>query len=151
MGSTIFCDTKIKAPIQSVFDAARGIEIHQLSTAKTNEKAIAGKMNGLCTLNDRITWRAKHFGIYQSLTVKITVFEPPSHFQDCMVKGAFSFFKHDHYFEEQDGITTMKDVFCYGVPYGFLGKAFDRLILKSYMTKLLTTRNQVIRELISKD
>ncbi|RYF13850.1 MAG: cell division protein, partial [Flavobacteriales bacterium] len=38
----IITSTTINAPIQLVFDCARSIDIHQLSTAKTNEKAIAG-------------------------------------------------------------------------------------------------------------
>jgi putative ubiquitin-RnfH superfamily antitoxin RatB of RatAB toxin-antitoxin module len=61
----------INAPIQIVFDCARSIDIHQLSTAKTNEKVISGRMSGLCELSDELTWRAKHFGIYQKLSSKI--------------------------------------------------------------------------------
>jgi ligand-binding SRPBCC domain-containing protein len=136
----------INAPIQLVFDCARSIDIHQLSTAKTNEKAIAGRMSGLCELGDEVTWRAKHFGIYQTLSSKITKLKAPFYFQDCMVKGAFSFIKHDHYFEEKDGITSMKDVFAYGVPYGIFGKLFNQLVLKKYMTNLLKERNRVIKE-----
>lgn len=147
MGSTtITLHFEIKAPIQVVFDCARSIEIHELSTAKTNEKAIAGKTSGWCELGDQVTWRAKHFGIYQKLTARITKFEAPFHFQDCMVKGAFSYFVHDHLFEERDGVTLMKDVFRYGVPFGLIGRWFDRLLLKKYMTKLLSDRNLVIKK-----
>jgi ligand-binding SRPBCC domain-containing protein len=136
----------INAPIQLVFDCARSIDIHQLSTAKTNEKAIAGRMSGLCELGDEVTWRAKHFGIYQTLSAKITKLKAPFYFQDCMVKGTFSFIKHDHYFEEKDGITEMRDVFAYGVPYGIFGKLFNQLVLKKYMTNFLNERNWVIKE-----
>ena len=142
--------TSINAPIQMVFDCARSIDIHQLSTAKTNEKAIAGKTSGLCELGDEVTWRAKHFGIYQTLSSKITKLKEPFYFQDCMVKGAFSFIKHDHFFEETDGIVLMKDVFTYGVPYGIFGKLFNRIILKKYMTNLLVERNRVIKEVAEK-
>jgi ligand-binding SRPBCC domain-containing protein len=136
----------INAPIQVVFDCARSIDIHQLSTAKTNEKAIAGRTSGLCGLGYEVTWRAKHFGIYQNLSAKITKLKAPFYFQDCMVKGAFSFIKHDHYFKEIDGITSMKDVFAYGVPYGIFGKVFNQLVLKKYMTNFLNERNRVIKE-----
>lgn len=137
--------TAIDAPIQVVFDCARSIETHIISTKKTNEKAIAGRLSGLCELGDEVTWRAKHFGIYQLLTSKITKFSSPNYFQDCMVKGAFSFFQHDHFFDERNGITLMKDVFTYGVPYAVLGRIFNRLILKKYMTRLLNERNRVIK------
>jgi ligand-binding SRPBCC domain-containing protein len=128
----IVLTTSINATIQVVFDFARSIDIHQLSTAKTNEKAIAGRTSGLCELGDEVTWRAKHFGIYQTLSSKITKLKAPFYFQDCMVKGAFSFIKHDHFFEEKDGVVTMKDVFVYGVPYGIFGKLFNRFVLKFF-------------------
>jgi ligand-binding SRPBCC domain-containing protein len=142
--------TTINAPIQTVFDCARSIDIHHLSTAKTNEKAIAGKTSGLCELGDTVTWRAKHFGIYQTLSSKITKLKAPFYFQDCMVKGAFSFIKHDHFFEEKDGKTLMKDVFVYGVTYGIFGTLFNNIILKKYMITLLKERNRVIKEIAEK-
>ena len=145
--STIFLETLINAPILVVFDCARSIDVHQLSTAKTKEKAVAGRMSGLCELGDEVTWRAKHFGVYQTLSSRITKLKAPFYFQDCMLKGAFSYFTHDHFFEEKYGVTTMKDVFVYGVPYGVFGKYFDRLVLKKYMTSFLTERNRVIKEL----
>ena len=143
--------TSIKAPIQIVFECARSVDIHQLSTARTNEKAIAGKTSGLCELGDEVTWRAKHFGIYQTLSSQITKLKAPFYFQDCMVKGAFSFIKHDHFFEENDGVTEMKDVFVYGVPYGIFGKLFNQIILKKYLTAFLMDRNKVIKEVAEKD
>ena len=143
--------TEINAPIQVCFDCARSIDIHELSTAKTNEKAIAGRKSGLCELGDEVTWRAKHFWIYQTLSSKIAKLKAPFYFQDCMVKGAFIFIKHDHFFEEKDGLTEMKDVFTYGVPYGVFGKLFNKLILKNYMVALLAERNRVIKEIAEKN
>lgn len=144
--TTIVLSIKINANIQRCFDCARSIDIHQLSTAKTNEKAIAGRTSGLCELGDEVTWRAKHFGIYQNLSSRITKLKSPYHFQDCMIEGAFSFIKHDHFFEESDGLILMRDVFVYGVPYGIFGSLFNKLILKKYMTNLLANRNLVIKQ-----
>ncbi|RZK57875.1 MAG: cell division protein [Pedobacter sp.] len=146
----IITSTAINAPIQVVFDCARSVDIQQLSTAKTNEKAIAGRTSGLCELGDEVTWRAKHFGFYQTLSSKITKLKAPFHFQDCMVKGPFSFIKHDHFFESKDRTTIMKDVFAYGVPYGIFGKLFNQIILKKYMTRFLLERNSVIKEVAEK-
>ena len=142
----IILTTSINAPIQIVFDCARSVDIHLLSTAKTNERAIAGRTSGLCELGDEITWRAKHFGIYQNLSSKITKFKEPFYFRDTMIDGAFSSLKHEHFFEEMDGITAMRDVLQYEVPYGIFGILFDKLVLKAYMESLLITRNKVIKE-----
>ena len=70
----IHLQTFIKAKKELVFDLSRSIDLHLLSTKKTNEKAIAGKTSGLMELNDTVTWRAKNLGIYQNLTSKITEF-----------------------------------------------------------------------------
>ena len=139
-------ETTIHAPVQRCFDLSRSIDLHQISTIETKERAIAGKTSGLIGLNETVTWQAKHFGITQKLTSKITVFNSPHYFVDEMVKGAFKSFKHEHHFEEINGQTQMKDRFDYTSPLGILGKLFDKLILEKYMFKLLEKRNQVIKE-----
>ena len=92
--------TEIKAEKEIVFDLSRSIDLHKISTEHTNEEAIAGKTSGLIGMNETVTWRAKHFGIYQKLTSKITEYNRPNNFTDEMQKGAFSEFKHEHHFEE---------------------------------------------------
>ena len=129
-----------------VFDLSRSIDLHKISTKDTNEEAVSGKTNGLIELNECVTWKAKHFGVYQYLTSKITSFEYPNHFTDEMQKGIFKSFKHEHFFTESNGETTMTDVFNYTSPFGILGIIADKLFLKSYMTKLLSRRNAVIKD-----
>ena len=68
-----------------------------------------------------------------------------------MVKGAFSRFRHEHHFTELDGKTIMTDIFDYTSPLGILGKVADKLFLKSYMTDLLTKRNQIVKEFAETD
>ena len=65
---TIHLQTQINAPRQVVFDLSRSIDVHKLSTAHTNETAVIGLTSGLIKLNETVTWRAKHFGMYQKLT-----------------------------------------------------------------------------------
>ena len=137
--------TEIRAPISQCFDLARSVDIHLLSAAKTNERAIAGRTSGLCELGDTVTWEATHFGVKQKLTVEITRFERPHSFEDRMVRGAFRSMKHEHRFEEQNGITVMSDKFEYEVPLGFLGILFDGLILNGYIRRFLIKRNDFIR------
>lgn len=102
--------------------------------------------SGLIGLNETVTWRAKHFGVYQQLTTKITEYDRPNYFTDEMVSGAFKSFKHEHHFAELDGRTLMTDIFDYQSPLGSLGKLADKLFLEVYMTELLVERNRVIKE-----
>ena len=139
-------ETEINSNIKICFDLSRSIDLHKISTKQTNEKAISGKTSGLIKLNESVTWRAKHFGIYQKLTSKITEFEKPNYFVDEMVNGIFKKFKHEHKFINQNNKTLMIDIFDYESPFGILGKLADKLLVKQYMSKLLKERNQIIKE-----
>ena len=138
--------TKIKAPVEKVFDLARSIDLHMESTKQTGEKVIAGKATGLIGSGETVTWRAKHFDIWQALTSKITEFDRPNLFVDEMVQGAFKSIHHQHHFSQIDDHTIMKDVFVFESPFGIFGRLFNWLILKKYMTELLIKRNQVIKK-----
>lgn len=144
---TIELQTEIIAKIEKIFDLARDVDMHKLSAKGTNEKAIAGRTSGLCEKGDVITWEAKHFGIRQRLTVEITQVEKPFFFEDRMLQGAFKSMQHQHFFEAKEGKTIMYDKFCYEVPFGLIGKLFDKLVLKNYMTQFLLTRNQILKEI----
>ncbi|MDR6781877.1 ligand-binding SRPBCC domain-containing protein [Pedobacter africanus] len=139
-------ETDIKAPKAIVFDFARSIDLHQISTAHTNERAIAGRTSGLIELGETVTWEAKHFGVVQQLSSKITAMDVPDYFVDEMISGAFKSIRHEHIFEEKNGGTLMTDIFNYASPLGVLGKLADVLFLKRYLTRLLIQRNQVIKE-----
>lgn len=142
----IVLETKISAPVDRCFDLSRSIDLHKISTEHTNEEAIDGVTSGLISLNESVTWRAKHFGIYQKLTTEITEFDNPKFFVDEMVKGAFKGFRHEHHFESIENGTLMTDIFDYQSPFGILGKLVDVIVLKRYMTKLLIKRNDTIKE-----
>mgnify|MGYP003668195865 CR=1 FL=1 len=138
--------SEINANKEIVFDLSRSIDLHKISTAHTNETAIAGKTSGLISLNESVTWKAKHFGFYHLLSSKITEFNPPHYFADEMVKGAFSWFKHEHHFEDLNGGTLITDVFDYKSPLGFLGRLADKIFLEKYMTNLLIERNRIVKQ-----
>lgn len=147
----IVLETEINAPIERCFDLSRSIDLHKISTEHTNEEAIDGVTSGLINLNESVTWRAKHFGIYQNLTTKITEFDSPRFFVDEMVKGAFKGFKHEHHFVQIENGTQMTDIFDYQSPFGILVKLADKVVLKKYMTKLLIKRNETIKEFAESD
>ncbi|MCJ8208748.1 SRPBCC family protein [Mucilaginibacter sp. RS28] len=141
----IILKTFINAPVVVCFNLSRSIDLHQVSTAHTQEKVIAGVTQGLIGLGETVTWRAKHFGIWLNLTSKITAFIPPTSFTDEMTAGPFAMMKHQHIFEGQENGTLMTDIFVFRSPLGLLGKLVDTLILKQYMRKLLVKRNGVIK------
>lgn len=145
--TVIELSTPIRAPRERVFDLARSIDAHRDTTSGTGESAVAGVTSGLIGMGDEVTWEARHFGIRQRLTVRVTAFDPPKHFQDIMVSGAFKRMVHDHEFAEHAEGTLMRDRFEFQSPLGALGQLVDRLFLTSYMRRFLVRRNVALRRL----
>jgi ligand-binding SRPBCC domain-containing protein len=143
---TIRIETWIAAPKETCFDLARSVEAHTASTSKTGERAVAGITTGLMGLGDSVTWEARHFGITQRLTAKITRFERPQFFEDQMVKGAFASFTHVHQFSDSRGGTLMIDTFAYRAPLGFLGRVVDIIVLERYMRRFLVERAKYLKD-----
>lgn len=139
-------ETEIRADRKIVFDLSRSIDLHKISTQHTKEQAVAGRMNGLIELDESVTWRAKHLGVTQELTSRITEYVYPQYFVDEMTKGTFKSIRHEHHFREIGTGTLMIDVFEYESPFGILGSLADFLFLKRYMITLLKGRNAVIKE-----
>jgi ligand-binding SRPBCC domain-containing protein len=142
--------TTINAPIATVFNLNIDIDVHQQSASPSNEKAIAGRTSGLIGLNETVTWRGKHFGFYLTHTSRITAMDLHEYFVDEMEEGHFKSFKHEHFFEEENGLTIMRDMLCYETPYGIFGKLFDSLLLKNHLTNFILHRNQVLKGLSEK-
>lgn len=145
--TTINLTTKIKVPIAIIFDLSRNIDVHKLSTAKSNESAIDGITSGLINKGETVTWRGKHFGFYLTHKSIISAMEIPSYFVDEMVEGEFKSFKHEHSFIDGNGFVMMIDKIQYQTPYGIFGKLFDVLILKKHLTNFINERNRVLKEL----
>ena len=137
--------TRIQAPIERCFDLARSIELHMRSTASTSERAIAGTTTGLIGAGQDVTWRARHFGVWQRFTSRITAYDRPTHFRDSMVRGAFQRFEHDHDVCQEGAETVMTDRLIYQAPCGVAGIIAERLFLTRYLQRFLTTRAQTIQ------
>jgi ligand-binding SRPBCC domain-containing protein len=138
--------TLLGAPIERCFDLSRSIDLHVASTARTGEKAIAGKTSGLIGPDEQVTWRAKHFGVWQEFTSRITAFNRPYHFRDEMIRGAFRSFEHDHYFDVQNEKTEMRDVLRFSAPIPLLGRIAEPF-LRSYLERFLLERNALLKKI----
>lgn len=143
--------TIVHAPLERCFDLSRSVDMHVQSTSKTGERAIAGVTRGLLELGDEVTWRARHFGIWQNLTSRMTRFDRPRHFRDSIVRGAFSRFDHDHIFVAVSEGTEIRDVFDFTSPLGPLGRIVDVLVLRQYMTNFLEERNRILKQVAESD
>jgi ligand-binding SRPBCC domain-containing protein len=142
--------TVIRGPIERCFDLARSVEVHLAGNVHCGEAAVAsaGVTTGIIGLGQRVTWRAKHFGVWQQLTSEITAMDRPAFFQDTMLQGAFRFMQHHHFFRAlSPDETEMRDVFRFAAPLPVLGRLAEAAVLRRYMRALLRERNAVVKEI----
>ncbi len=150
--SIIRTTTLINAPKTRIFDLARSIDAHMASTSQSNERAVEGCTSGLIKLGQTVTWEAKHLGIKQRLTVRISAFDRPNSFADEMVSGAFKEMHHVHQFHAlSESQTEMTDELHLRAPLGLLGRIAEVLFLNAYMKRFLLARNRVLKELAESD
>ncbi|HKC90629.1 MAG TPA: SRPBCC family protein [Candidatus Limnocylindria bacterium] len=144
---TIRIATTIDAPPERCFDLARDVGVHLRSTGGTGERAVGGVTSGLLELGDEVTWEARHLGLRQRLTARISRLERPHLFEDVMVRGTFASLHHVHEFVPRDGGTTMIDTFTFASPLGPVGAIVDRLFLTGYMRRFLVTRARELKRI----
>ena len=144
--ASIHLTTFIKAPVERVFDLARSINLHKISTSHTREEAVAGVTSGLINENETVTWQAKHLFKIRRFTSKVTLMQRPEVFIDEMTQGDFKSFKHEHHFKATDNGTIMIDKIEFESPYAIAGKFLNKVFLKNYIKELLLKRNNVIKE-----
>ncbi len=138
-------ETVIAAPVDVCFDLARDIDFHIRSLCDTGERAVAGRTSGLIGLGESVTWEARHLGVRQQFTAKVTAFDCPTYFRDVMTRGAFRSFAHDHRFEAHGGGTVMVDEVEFRSPFGPLGWVVDAVFMTGYLRRLLEGRCQAIK------
>jgi ligand-binding SRPBCC domain-containing protein len=138
---SIVIETRIRAPIERVFDLARDVGAHAESSSFTGERVVEpGRTAGLLEAGDLLTFEGRHLGVRQRLTVRITEMEPPRRFVDEGVRGALRELRHVHEFFEENGVTVMRDVVTWRSPFGLLGRAADALFVTRHMRWFVTEK-----------
>lgn len=142
---TIEVLTPIVAPPALCCRLALSVDLHAISTERTRESIVGGVRTGVLGLHDSVTFRARHFGVWQTLISKVTELAFPGYFCDVMQQGAFKSMRHEHYFDATEHGTLMRDVFAFESPLGILGKLADALVLKRYLQRFLQQRGAVVK------
>ena len=138
-------ETEIAAPVDRVFDLARDIGFHERSMSAAGERAVAGRMDGPIRAGETVTWRARHFGRWWTLTSRLTEIDAPATFTDEQVAGPFRRFRHRHTFRAVPGGTLMIDDWEHEAPFGPVGRIADGLVLARHMHGLLEARSAALK------
>lgn len=147
MASTFVVVTDAPTSPEDLFDASLSIDLHLESMQESGERAIAGVTSGRIGLGETVTWRARHFGIWFTMTSRITALTRPQRFVDVQVAGPFRVFAHEHRFEPTPGGCRMTDTITLGSPV--FGGLAERLILVPYLRRLIRRRNETLVDAVT--
>lgn len=89
------------------------------------------------------------FGIPVKWVTRIPVFDPPHRFVDIQERGPYRSWRHEHTFEEREGLTLMCDRVQYEMPFGLIGDVVQRLIVARQLQDIFDYRNRKIRRIFS--
>lgn len=141
MASSFTVTTRASVAREQLFDLSLDIDAHLASMSASEESAIGGVTAGAIGLGETVTWRARHFGVWFTMTSRITALDRPARFVDEQTRGPFRSFRHEHVFEDDgDGGTVMTDTLTLTSPV--LGTLAERLILVPYLRRLIVERNR---------
>lgn len=147
---TIQLETLIGAPRERCFSLSLSIDAHIESMDQSKERAVAGVTSGEIGPGEYVTWQARHFGIPFRMTSRISAYDAPHSFVDEQTKGPFKRWWHEHRFEVCGQQTRMTDLIHFEAPFGFLGRAVERLILEKYILNLISERNKWLQATLEK-
>ena len=140
MTSTFTLVTRVPCAVEDLFDVSLSIDAHVESMASSGERAVAGVTAGRIGLGETVTWRARHFGVWFTMTSRISELARPTRFVDEQVAGPFRSFHHEHLFRQDADAAVMTDVITLGSP--LFGRPAERLILVPYLRRLIERRNR---------
>jgi ligand-binding SRPBCC domain-containing protein len=144
----IVVETRIRAPIELCFDLARDVNAHAESAAFSSERVVEpGRTHGLLELGDLVAFEGRHFGIRQRFVAKIIALDRPHCFVDEMVEGSFKWLRHIHEFQDNDGITLMRDILEWEAPLGVVGRLADALFLRRHMQRFVSTKQNNLKRI----
>lgn len=83
--------------------------------------------------------------IPQTWVTEITQVNEPNYFVDEQRFGPYKMWHHEHIFkEEKDGGVMMEDIVSYVVPFGFIGRIINSLVISKKINEIFNYRKEVL-------
>jgi ligand-binding SRPBCC domain-containing protein len=92
-----------------------------------------------------IEYRLRLHGIPIRWRTTIAVWDPPHRFVDVQLSGPYRMWHHTHDFEPAaDGGTLMRDTVRYALPFGPLGAAAHRVLVRRDLEAIFDYRREAV-------
>lgn len=89
-------------------------------------------------------------GIKMDWMTEITHVKDLEYFVDEQRFGPYAMWHHQHHFKEIDGGVNMVDIVNYAIPYSFIGRIANKLIVEKEIEKIFSFREAKVEELFGK-
>jgi ligand-binding SRPBCC domain-containing protein len=86
-------------------------------------------------------------GLPMSWTTEITHVIENKYFVDEQRFGPYSFWHHQHWFKEVEGGVEMTDIVHYAIPFGWLGRLANTLIVKNKLNEIFSFREEIVHKM----
>ena len=103
-------------------------------------RVLNGEEGGSVFEGAEFHYTIRWFAVKLRWHTKITEYRPPELFTDVQVRGPYASWEHLHTFTEVPEGTLMRDQATYRIPFGPIGKFFNRFIIKEQMEDIFTYR-----------
>jgi ligand-binding SRPBCC domain-containing protein len=80
-------------------------------------------------------------------TTEIKVAKYQQHFIDEQKFGPFAMWYHQHFFEVKDGGVEMIDEISYAIPFGFLGRLANSLLVEKQVKNIFKFRKEAVERI----
>jgi len=88
-------------------------------------------------------------GIAVRWQTEICKVQNQNYFTDRQAKGPYKIWEHTHTFSEVDGGVLMHDIVNYKLPFGFLGRTLNSILIKGKIDSIFVYRKKVLATLFN--
>jgi ligand-binding SRPBCC domain-containing protein len=86
--------------------------------------------------------------IPQTWVTEITHVQEPNYFVDDQRFGPYKMWHHEHIFKHiEDNNILMEDIVSYAVPFGFIGRIVNKLIISKKINEIFNYRREVLEKM----
>jgi ligand-binding SRPBCC domain-containing protein len=85
-------------------------------------------------------------GMKLNWSTEITAIKEKEYFVDHQLSGPYKIWHHQHFFEDIEGGTALRDIVHYALPLGFIGRMFHPIVVQKKLEEIFAFRKNAIEQ-----